>query len=354
MSFRNLFALALIFSLGACSHSDESPIAPDLPAAEAGFSAQELGPALQLNTASGPQLDLLPRRANNVILRTRIGYFRAALVGTPDFDVRNVDRSSLRLEGVRAIRARLADTTGPVSGGTAELTPVIRINCGGPELAATPAWLDDSDFLASDYANTGFAGGTTDPIDMSHPSIPAGTPMALFQTERYDGVELPDMNWEVPVDNGSYAVRLYFADTYPPAHSVGARLFDISVEGELAFADYDIFARVGGFAGVVEQVNREVDDGSVSVSLARLDQNPTVCAIEVLELSAGGDGVRVEDGVEDLNLVFHKWQIMRAIGPVSHGTTVELTLSGSLRDGTPFTATDTLTLLTRGGGGSDD
>ena len=49
---------------------------------------------------------------------------------------------------------------------------------------------------------------------MTHPSVPAGTPMKVFQTQRYDGGGTP-MQWDFPVTPGNVIVNLYFAEVGP-------------------------------------------------------------------------------------------------------------------------------------------
>ena len=38
----------------------------------------------------------------------------------------------------------------------------------------------------------------------------------------------PEMQWNFPVSNGSYEVRLYFAENYSGAGSPGKRVFDVA------------------------------------------------------------------------------------------------------------------------------
>ena len=59
-----------------------------------------------------------------------------------------------------------------------------RINAGGAGVAGSPAWSADTAAVPSPYSNTSAGGnsatGTTAAtIDMTHPSIPAGTPMSI-------------------------------------------------------------------------------------------------------------------------------------------------------------------------------
>src|SRR5687767_3518251 len=133
---------------------------------------------------------------------------------------------------------------------------VYRVNAGGPALAGSPGWSADTTAAPSPYVNAAATGNTTysttAAIDLSHPSVPAGTPAALFQTERYDGAAAPELQWDFPVSPGSYEVRLYLAEIYSGAQFVGARVFDVSIEGQLVLDNYDVFAAVGAFKGVVK------------------------------------------------------------------------------------------------------
>lgn len=54
------------------------------------------------------------------------------------------------------------------------------------------------------------------------------------------------------------------------------------------------------------------------------------------------------DGYEDLVLIFKTKDIVAAKGKVADGQTVELTLSGELNDGTPFTGEDTILFVKKG------
>jgi hypothetical protein len=105
--------------------------------------------------------------------------------------------------------------------------------------------------------------------------------MELFQTERFDPAGDPEMQWDFPVTPGQYEVRLYFAEIYSGAQSVGARKFDVSIEGAIALNDYDIFADVGGFKAVMKefQVN---SDSNLDIDLGHVVENPAIKGIEIL------------------------------------------------------------------------
>jgi hypothetical protein len=168
----------------------------------------------------------------------------------------------------------------------AQTTVVHRVNAGGPAVEADPPWTADTAAGPSPFligtANT-FA--TTLPIDLSHPSVPPGTPQALFQSERWDPAPSPEMAWEFPVDPGLYEVRLYFADIYLGTQAPGARVFDLSIEDAVVLDDYDIFADVGGFRGVMKSF-RVTSDSVLDIDFGHVVENPKISAIEILPAAA--------------------------------------------------------------------
>ncbi|WP_160148080.1 malectin domain-containing carbohydrate-binding protein [Rubripirellula obstinata] len=165
--------------------------------------------------------------------------------------------------------------------------PLYRVNAGGPNLASTPDWTTDTKVTWSPYLNAAAIGNTlastTQPIDLSDPSIPSGTPQALFQTERWDQGADPDMKWEFPVTSGPYEVRLFFAETFTGTQSIGARIFDVSIEGQTVLDDYDVYADVGGYTGVMKSFIVS-SDSVLNIDFGHVKQSPAVKGIEVISL----------------------------------------------------------------------
>src|SRR5919197_5308010 len=89
-----------------------------------------------------------------------------------------------------AAAALAAGGAAPVRGAPQATQAVVyRVNAGGPALAGSPAWSADTSASPSAYVNAAATGNrtftTTSAISTSDPSLPAGTPAALFQTERW-------------------------------------------------------------------------------------------------------------------------------------------------------------------------
>lgn len=324
-----ILCLTAITTFAACGPA-EGPTAPVPPFASSTTRAPEFAGSM----ASRVSLDIKPGSCPNPINPVSQGKTPVALAGSVAFDVASIDVESIRLEGVAPIRHSVEDVTSP--GGCCELTPLIRVNAGGELTPDSPAWLADTEAAPSPYANTGFAASTNDAIDVSHPSIPAGTPMSIFQSERWHFNDEPPLRWEFPVAAGDYTVRLYFAEIYPRVMAVGGRTFDVSLEGDLVLDDYDIFGDVGGWAGVVKEFETTVSDGSLSLEFTHETENPKVSAIEILY----DGGAPQPDGIDDLVLKFDTQELVAALGPLSQGDEKLLTLTGSLLDGSIFTDTD--------------
>lgn len=163
---------------------------------------------------------------------------------------------------------------------------VYRVNAGGPLVSDTTDWEAD---VPSIYSNEGLAQSLIatvgDAINLSDPSIPVGTPVSIFQSERWDPSDGQEMQYDFAVTPGDYLVRLYFADTFTGTNAVGARVFDVSLEGQLVLDNYDIFAKVGGFTGVVETF-QVTSDSNLDIDFVRVVENPAIKAIEIFSLTA--------------------------------------------------------------------
>jgi hypothetical protein len=197
--------------------------------------------------------------------------------GNIDLDFGHVVENPL----VNAIEVVVPDDT------AAEI--VYRVNAGGPTLNLSgPSWSVDSDNggNASPFRVEGGTNlfGTADAIALDT-SVPDGTPMALFQAERWDGAEAPEMLWSFPVDAGeTYEVRFYLAEIFIEASGGTPRVFDIVVEGITAVDDLNLFATYGHDVGVMLSHEVTMGDTSLDILFAHVSENPNVKGIEILKL----------------------------------------------------------------------
>ena len=159
---------------------------------------------------------------------------------------------------------------------------IARVNGGGPLVVATdggPDWLADSGFV-----NPGAFYTSPDSVSPDA-SVPPGTPLTLFQSERWDRPAAPDMSWTVAVDAGTqYEVRLYFAEIWFPGG--GSRIFDVSIDGSPFLVAFDIAAEVGADVGTMRSAVVTASSSTLVVDFAHVLQNPKISAIEIIELGS--------------------------------------------------------------------
>ncbi|MBA3291732.1 MAG: hypothetical protein H0U17_09610, partial [Actinobacteria bacterium] len=161
----------------------------------------------------------------------------------------------------------------PVAALNQSSATIYRLNAGGTALAGTPQWQADtakkpSSYVTSPSTKTAF---TRLSVNTSHPSLPAGVPASMFQTQRNapsDG----SVGLAFPVESGAYEVRLFFAEVRATSMAAGSRVLDVSVEGSRVLSNYDVFQHVGGHKGVMKSFavsSDKVLNVSVSANVGR-------------------------------------------------------------------------------------
>ena len=174
-----------------------------------------------------------------------------------------------------------------------------RVNVGGEEVTAPDgqlAWSEDtsaspSPFRVGNGGNNIFTSGAA--IDLSDPNLPAGAQVAtIFQSERFDPVAPPTLQWEFAVDPGTeIEVRLYFAELFNGITDAGQRVFDVALEGVVptAFDDIDPFGVTGQLnTASVFSTTTTITDGSVSLEFLNNIENPALKAVEILQVGDTG------------------------------------------------------------------
>ena len=124
-------------------------------------------------------------------------------------------------------------------------------------------------------------------MDLSDPSLQGTAAVeAIFQTERWDNLAGQNMKWEFALEDGDYEVRLYLAELFNPSSSVGARVFDVSVEGTISaeFDDLDAYELGGDNVGVMVSHTVSLNDGLLNLEFLHGAGNPSLKGIEVLSL----------------------------------------------------------------------
>jgi hypothetical protein len=152
----------------------------------------------------------------------------------------------------------------------------IRINCGGASYTDSKGQVWQAD--------TGFNWGNVSSI----PAVVSGTAdQALYQQARYNANTTAGMVYSFAVPDGIYHVNLYFAETYAPTMAVGARLFNVKLQGAAVFTNLDVFSEAGGDAALVKGADITVTNGQVSIEFDDLVQTAKVNAIEILPGASG-------------------------------------------------------------------
>src|SRR5215470_3100055 len=157
----------------------------------------------------------------------------------------------------------------------AQTQPPIRIDCGGSAYTDTKGqlWQADTGFNGGRTATTNIAvAGTTDP--------------QLFQSNRYVGPNAKTLIYSFPAASGLYHVNLYFAETNSTLQSVGARVFNVKIEGDVIFPNLDIYAAAGANTALVKSADVMVSDGNMTIEFDDVVQSAEISAIEITQTVA--------------------------------------------------------------------
>ena len=130
-----------------------------------------------------------------------------------------------------------------------DLVPLAMINAGGDPVDET--WTGDTDSaphpnLLAGSANIEHIKDTP----TADATVPAEIPLAIFETMRIDANQPePYMEWNFVASGYSkYEVRLYFVEM--SRCSVGSRVFDIEINGDIVEDDFDVYAAAGNQCNV--------------------------------------------------------------------------------------------------------
>ncbi len=197
------------------------------------------------------------------------------------------------------------------------LTPLFRINAGGPEVAATdggPAWSEDQTAVDANgsaavgtpsiyLVDRGIAGDDITYGDNTPPGPGVNTttaPDALFVTERFGTLDNPNnIGYAFDVANGEYQVDLFFDELFFTA--AGDRVFDVEIEGILELVGFDSFAAFGSDSGV-QSIQTTVSDGQLNIEFLKgAENNPHIAAIQISSITNDLDTSAYENYAQILN-----------------------------------------------------
>jgi hypothetical protein len=132
------------------------------------------------------------------------------------------------------------------------------------------AWKSDATYTAD---------GSTDTQGVG--KITGTTNTALYENERWNN---PHLGYSVPVANGTYTLKLHFAEISPNVTAAGKRVFSGTAEGKSLFSNLDIFSEVGAYKPDDKTYTVAVSDGKLDLSL---DSTVDAAKLSGLEILAG-------------------------------------------------------------------
>jgi hypothetical protein len=165
--------------------------------------------------------------------------------------------------------------------------PILRLNSGGEEVA-----YGDTVFTADDF----FSGDSMSFNNAEIGDILETDMDSLYVTERNSVAGMGNFEYKIPITNGTYKLKLHFAEIYWGAANggdgnAGARVFDVDVEEALILDNYDIYDEVGAITAIIKEYIVTVEDEELNIKLTASVDRPKISAIEVL-----GDGQIINTG----------------------------------------------------------
>jgi hypothetical protein len=176
-------------------------------------------------------------------------------------------------------------------------------SCSGPKVDCTgTAWAGDFGFNQSaSSATCNLNGGGTNCVLSGVTELFGCSNQEtqnIFRCEHWDAPASPELIYSFNVPNGRYIVNLFFANTYSGTTAVGQRVFDIKVEGQVKYTNFDQVAAAGASAKVVVRaVDVTVTDGNgLQIELVHKVENPAIKAIEVIAVGGCTSNSQCNDG----------------------------------------------------------
>jgi len=154
---------------------------------------------------------------------------------------------------------------------------VLRVDCGAFDPYTDKfgnVWSADQELEAG--KTWGAVYGST--LDREGVGITGTDIPRIYETERYS-VE----SYKFTVPNGKYTVRLHFAETFEGITGPEGRVFSVSVQGQEALKDLDLYKTVGPLKPLVKEYKGvSVENGQLVIGFTPNIENPQICGIEIL------------------------------------------------------------------------
>jgi hypothetical protein len=117
---------------------------------------------------------------------------------------------------------------------------------------------------------------------------------ALYLREQSSNGDKRPFRYAIPIANGSYWVRLHFAEIFwgNPGSGflggAGSRVMSVSLENQLKLINLDVAGEVGAASAVIKNIPVTVSDGQLNINFSATVNRPMVCAVEVYQFSSSG------------------------------------------------------------------
>ena len=173
------------------------------------------------------------------------------------------------------------ETSGDAEESTVPVGPtILRINSGGQEVT-----IGDVTFLSDRYGD----GPTFNYVNEFLTEVDGTDFDEVFFTERVtkNSFPLEPFSYRIPVANGTYSIKLYWAEVYWGVHpngipgGVGSRIFSVTMEGQPIITDIDLFAELGPATADSRMYDIEVTDGELTITFQSTVDRPKISAIEI-------------------------------------------------------------------------
>ncbi|WP_162053456.1 malectin domain-containing carbohydrate-binding protein [Pontibacter pamirensis] len=107
----------------------------------------------------------------------------------------------------------------------------------------------------------------------------------LYQTYLSASSDLAETRYAIPLNNGSYMVRMHFVENYFWAE--GARVFNIKMENALRLSGFDIYREVGYRSALVKDFVVDVNDGTLNINFNPTANRLAIAGVEIFQASYG-------------------------------------------------------------------
>lgn len=182
----------------------------------------------------------------------------------------------------------LSSSPDPVEPPEDELRLLTRINSGGEELLLNNMVFEKDKYFTGEgkpYKNTKITDIKNTALD------------AIYLSERSTLSNLGKFGYAIPVTNGTYEIKLHFAEIYWGATGGGSggtnkRVFNVSIENDEVLSGFDLNKEVGSMTAVVKTFTAVVVDGEINIGFSASINQPKLSAMEIF---GTGELLEVQD-----------------------------------------------------------